>query len=131
MKTNCQNSHLSISFLLLGIGVGLGAFGADGLKSLVSTELLANWHTATLYLFIHSISMALISLSPVKSIFTDWAIRMYIGGIIIFCGDLYLYVLSGSKIFALIVPIGGTMFIIGHVLAFIGIRKNLSLNVTK
>ena len=45
-----QNRWIAIAALLAAVGVGLGAFGAHGLKDrLVDAGQLENWHTAVRY----------------------------------------------------------------------------------
>ena len=111
-------------FLVFGslnalIGVGLGAFGAHGLKAKVTTEMLAAWNTAVLYHLIHALGLLMIGilcqLLPgvplVRS--AGWAILV---GILFFSGSLYLMVLSNTRWLGMITPLGGCAFMVGWLL---------------
>lgn len=97
--------------LIAGIGVGLGAFGAHGLKARnVSQDNLQNWQTATLYLFIHAFGLMFNGVAPTTS---KVAMYLHLLGIFLFSGSLYTIVLTGNKWYGRITPIGGLAFIAG------------------
>ncbi len=47
----------SLGVPVLFLAVGLGAFGAHALKALLSTDALAQWHTAVHYQFYHGLGL--------------------------------------------------------------------------
>ena len=111
-------------FLLLGslnalIGVGLGAFGAHGLKTKVDPEMLTVWNTAVQYHLIHALGLLLIGilsqLMPAAPLIKNagWSILL---GILLFSGSLYALVLTGNKSLGIITPLGGVAFLIGWLL---------------
>ena len=111
-------------FIILGslnafIGVGLGAFGAHGLKSKVTPDMLTVWETAVLYHLIHALGLLLIGifcyLLPDTSLVrtSGWLLQ---AGIILFSGSLYALVLTGTKPLGIITPIGGVAFLSGWLL---------------
>ena len=111
-------------FLLLGslnafIGVALGAFGAHGLKSRTTPDLLAVWETAVLYHLIHALSLVLIGilcqLMPEAPLVRNAGWALFVG-IILFSGSLYALVLTGSKPLGIITPLGGVAFLLGWLL---------------
>lgn len=138
---------------ILALGVALGAFGAHGLKGRVSPELVAVWDTATLYHLVHALAALGLSLVGlvvgwlnlwVSDTSSESALRHSVQvarfprvlertavilscGTLLFSGSLYLYVLTGSKTFALITPLGGVFFIAGWlylaVASFLTARK--------
>ena len=112
------------TFIILGslnafIGVGLGAFGAHGLKSKVTPDMLTVWETAVLYHLIHALGLLLIGifcyLLPDTSLVrtSGWLLQ---AGIILFSGSLYALVLTGTKPLGIITPIGGVAFLSGWLL---------------
>ena len=111
-------------FVLLGslnalLGVGLGAFGAHGLKTRVAPEMLTVWETAVQYHLIHALGLLLIGifcqLMPEVSLvrIAGWSILI---GIVLFSGSLYALVLTGTKPLGIITPIGGVAFLVGWLL---------------
>lgn len=91
--------------------VALGAFGAHGLKSTISIEMLEIFKTGIFYQFVHTI--VLLILSVTNFIKGKISSILFLLGIILFSFSLYLYSTSGIKIFAMITPVGGVCFLIG------------------
>lgn len=111
-------------FVVLGslsafLGVGLGAFGAHGLKTKVTPEMLAVWQTGVLYHLVHALGLLLIGilchLMPETATARNagWAILL---GTVLFSGSLYLMVLTGIKPLGMITPFGGIAFLVGWLL---------------
>ncbi len=107
---------------ILGLaGVALGAFGAHGLKDILSAEMLGNYKTGIFYQLVHSVVILAIALSSKKE-FLKSALFFFIG-IILFSFSLYIYSYTQIKLFAIITPFGGVSFLIGWILLiFEGIR---------
>jgi len=101
--------------LLLGIGVLIGAFGAHGLKSLVTPEKLVTFETGVRYHFYHAFGILLLAFA--KPLFpnlkTEFTFNAFLVGILLFSFNCYFYVISGMKFFAMIVPIGGSLMAVG------------------
>jgi uncharacterized membrane protein YgdD (TMEM256/DUF423 family) len=96
------------------LAVGAGAFGAHGLKSILTPEYLAVFKIAADYQLIHGIGLILIGILSkdyASPYITVSAIFMFIG-IIFFSGSLYLLTLTGTKWLGAITPIGGLCFLI-------------------
>lgn len=101
---------------LLALAVLIGAFGAHGLKNMVTPEKLVTFETGVRYHFYHAFGLLLLGLfqlhSQTKLKVSHFA---FIAGILLFSFNCYFYVLSDVKVFAMIVPIGGIMFVVGWV----------------
>ena len=99
------------------LGVGLGAFGAHGLKGRVEESSIAIWQTAASYQMWHA--LALIAVAWVISEGTSTAARVsgiaFTLGVLLFSGSLYVLVLSGQKWLGAVTPLGGLAFIVGWV----------------
>jgi len=98
-------------------GVALGAFGAHGLRSNISSEMLSIYKTGILYHLIHSVAMLAVALFN-NSKFYKSAL-MFFTGIILFSFSLYLYAITGNTTFAIVTPVGGIFFLIGWLLIII------------
>jgi uncharacterized membrane protein YgdD (TMEM256/DUF423 family) len=112
--------------LLLALAVIIGAFGAHGLKALVTAERLVTFETGVRYHFYHAFGIlflaAFAQLNPgVKIQASFWA---FVVGILVFSFNCYLYVLTDIKVFAMVVPLGGVSFIIGWIALAVCAKKS-------
>lgn len=119
-------------FLILGaingfLAVALGAFGAHGLEGKLSEKALKTWDKAVNYQMFHTMALLItgLLLSKIQSGGMLWAGWMFLVGILLFSGTLYIYSTTGIKTFAMITPIGGVAFLIGWVLLGYAVMKYL------
>ena len=111
-------------FLFLGaisalVGVGMGAFGAHGLKAILSPEMLAVYQTGVTYQMWHALGLmgiALMRQQIPESKLLIWAGWLMFIGILVFSGSLYLLVLLDLKWLGMITPVGGVSFILSWLL---------------
>lgn len=112
-----HKSFLSIATILGAVTVALGAFGAHGLKSILSAESLATYETAVRYQWYHVFALAVTGILyqsfPHKT--TLRAGYFFIAGMILFSGSLYLLALAGPayRLLGAITPFGGLALITG------------------
>ena len=130
-----QKSYLKLSALLGALSVLLGAFGAHELKKVTTADVLATFHTGVSYQMFHAIALMGVGMlyKRYANSWILWAGRLFVFGVILFSGSLYLLVfLKASKGDGLgdlgfITPIGGLALIAGWICLFIGIpRKSYS-----
>ena len=96
------------------IAVLLGAFGAHGLEGKVSEKALAVWATANRYHFIHTLAFLALAVGEIQGLARTGAAKaLWALGLIFFSGGLYIYAVSGIKLFALIAPVGGLSYAAG------------------
>lgn len=107
------------NFLLLAAccaftGVGFGAFGAHGLKTLLSPQMMDVYKTAVTYQMWHALGLGLIAVfqqqSPDAKLLR-WAGWLMFAGILLFSGSLYLLAILNLKWLGMITPIGGVAFL--------------------
>jgi uncharacterized membrane protein YgdD (TMEM256/DUF423 family) len=93
------------------VGVGLGAFGAHGLRDVLERHgRVGTWETAVLYHLLHAVALLGVAyLRPVAR----WTTWLFCGGILIFSGTLYLLALTNLKWLGAITPVGGVLFLAG------------------
>lgn len=107
------------SSALFGLAaVGLGAFGSHGLRTIVTSDMLAVWRTGVEYQMFHTLAMLVLALAPAHAVsaLRRWSLRLWAIGICLFSGSLYAMVLSGSRVLGIITPIGGLCFMAGWLL---------------
>lgn len=114
------------------LSVALGAFGAHGLKQILSSEAIATFETGVRYQFYHTFALFLVAILykwyPNK--WTVWAGNSFLAGILLFCGSLYLLTALhtthtvGLRKVGLITPFGGLFFIAGWLLIIWAVIKN-------
>ena len=108
----------------------LGAFAAHGLKKILTAEDLQIFETAVRYQFYHVFALLAIGIKykefPAKLMV--WAGRLFIAGIIIFSGSLYLLCYVKYNQLPLnwvgaITPFGGVAFIAGWIMLLLAAVK--------
>jgi uncharacterized membrane protein YgdD (TMEM256/DUF423 family) len=112
-----ERTFFLIGAFFAGLAVALGAFGAHGLKNLVSPESIATWEKAVRYQMYHALALLLLAWAVNQwpdqlKLFTigGWA---FLAGVILFSGSLYLLVLTDLKWLGAITPFGGVAFVVG------------------
>ena len=98
------------------LAVAFGAFGAHALKSRLTEHTLGVYQTAVQYHFYHSLALlavGVIALSYPQTALLRSSGWLFVVGIVIFSGSLYLLSLSGLRWLGAITPLGGLAFIAG------------------
>ncbi|MGP9832663.1 DUF423 domain-containing protein [Marinobacter sp. NSM] len=101
------------------LAVMAGAFGAHGLRHMVSERGLEVFQTAVSYQMYHALVLVVASLMPALGLsqrLLGVACGFWLAGIVLFSGSLYLLVLSGHHWLGPVTPIGGVCFMIGWAL---------------
>jgi len=128
---NMNKMFLIIGAVLAGLSVVLGAFGAHGLKKLVNAETLDIYQTGVQYQMYHALALIAIGIlaDRVAVNFAGYAAFLFISGIFLFSGSLYL--ISSFRamnrtvpyFINFITPAGGLLFILGWIMLIIAIAK--------
>ena len=122
---------LKTAALLGALSVILGAFAAHKLKELLPPDTLAVFETAVRYQFYHVFALLAVGIlyANFPSAIMRWAGYLFIAGIILFSGSLYLLCflkysgVEGLSWVGVITPLGGAAFIGGWVMLFVAIWK--------
>ena len=130
-----STSWIILGSLLAALAVGMGAFGAHGLRAhLLSGDLpaaegqrlLETFETAARYQMYHALALVLVGLLAQHrdSRMFGAAGGLFLAGVVLFSGSLYALVLTRMKWLGAITPLGGLAFILGWVaLAIAAARK--------
>ena len=98
------------------LAVAFGAFGAHALKSRLDDYAMGVFETAVQYHFYHSLALlavGVMALSVPQTAMLKSSGWLFLVGILIFSGSLYLLSLSGVRWLGAITPLGGLAFIGG------------------
>lgn len=118
-----------IASLLAMLTIVMGAFGAHGLKSLISKDSLAVFQTGVTYQMYHALALLALALIPgleikkVKGVF-----RFFVFGTFFFSGSLYFLALKSVLPFSVsflapVTPVGGLLLILGWALLAYSVAK--------
>jgi uncharacterized membrane protein YgdD (TMEM256/DUF423 family) len=99
------------------LAVLFGAFAAHGLKGRLPADMLAVFDTGARYHLAHALAMGLSALAArgAAAKRANTAAALFLTGIVLFCGSLYLLAMTDITTFGLITPLGGVAFIAGWV----------------
>ena len=98
------------------LAVTFGAFGAHALRSRLDEHALGVYQTAVQYHFYHSLALlavGVIALSQPQTALLRSSGYLFVVGIVVFSGSLYLLSMSGMRWLGAITPLGGLAFIAG------------------
>ena len=98
------------------LSVALGAFGAHAFKAyLISHQHLGKYETAVQYQMYHALALLLVGILAMHLPKTDfsWIAILFLVGVFIFSGSLYVLCATGIRWMGAITPVGGTCFLLG------------------
>ena len=101
---------LAVAAVNGALAVAAGAFGAHGLEARLTPDMLAVFETGARYHMYHALAIGLAAIAGAR-----WAAGLFLGGIVLFSGSLYLLALSGMTALGMITPLGGGLFLAGWI----------------
>ncbi|MEH6357979.1 MAG: DUF423 domain-containing protein [Pseudomonadales bacterium] len=106
-----------VSGALAGLlAVLLGAFAAHGLREYLDIALLSTFKTGVQYQMYHALALVLIGVLahqyPGQRLLR-WSGILFVTGILLFSGSLYMLALTQISWFGPITPVGGLAFMAG------------------
>lgn len=98
-----------------GMAVAFGAFGAHGLRAMVTPEMLAVFETGVRYQMYHALALVAIGLAFARFqgravVAAAW---LFVAGTVLFSGSLYVLTLTGTRWWGAVTPLGGVAFLAG------------------
>lgn len=109
------------------LGVAYGAFGAHMLKPRLEADLFDIFQTAVQYQMYHAFALLAVGIlmrqigGGTQLAASGW---LFVAGILIFSGSLYVLSLSGIRTFGAITPIGGVAFIAGWMMLGLAVWRH-------
>ena len=139
---------------MCGLGVLIGAFGAHGLRDRLTPDMLAVFETGVryhltqdfclghprpsfttmcrsdqvIYPLAHALGLLAVAWAASRwpNAWTGSAGWLFVAGIVVFSGSLYLLAVTGVRWFGAITPIGGLCLIAGWVVLAVGALRGAS-----
>ena len=109
----------SIAALLGSLAILFGAFGAHGLKEILTESQLHTYQTATEYLMYHSLALlgiaAMWHQKPANK-GMGLAVLIMLLGVLLFAGSLYLLLFTSMGWLVWLTPLGGVLLALGWLL---------------
>src|ERR1022692_3381311 len=91
----------ALAAALLGLAVGIGAFGAHGLRGRLDDYSMGIYEKAVIYHFFHALGLLIVSILPrigaIPQSAGTWVCSLLLAGMILFSGSLYALALTGIK----------------------------------
>lgn len=100
-----------------GLSVAMGAFAAHGLARTLDARMLATFETGARYQMYHALAMGLAALAArgAAARRAGIAAMLFLAGILLFSGSLYLLALTGNVALGMVTPLGGLCLIAGWI----------------
>lgn len=126
MSTNKSSLWIQIASIFGFLGVATGAFGAHGLKELVTPERLEVFQTGSRYCLIHALALLMVGMMT-RSTLSPWGNRAgwaFTIGVTIFSGSLWTLVLTDTGWLGAITPFGGAAMLFGWLSLFLSANQH-------
>lgn len=113
-----------------GLGVALGAFGAHGLRSRLTPEMLAVFETGVRYQMYHALALLIVGAAmarvamPASVMLAGW---LFVVGTLLFSGSLYVLAVTGTRWWGAVTPLGGVAFLAGWLLLIIAAARAMTV----
>lgn len=110
------NLFISLASVSGLLAVAFGAFGAHALRGRLDDYAMGVFETAVQYHFYHSLALlavGVLALSQPQTALLKSSGWLFLLGLLVFSGSLYILSLTGIKWLGAITPLGGLAFIAG------------------
>lgn len=104
------------------LAVMLGAFGAHGLKQVLSGNALSTFEIGVRYQMYHALAILLVVVLS-DHLSAQWqrrALYCFLIGTLLFSGSLYLLSTTGMTVFGPVTPLGGVALMAGWICVIVG-----------
>lgn len=97
------------------VAVALGAFGAHALRSRLAPDLLVTFETGVRYHMYHALGLFACAWAYDRwgAAQCVWAAGLFVTGITLFSGSLYVLTLTGQRWWGAVTPFGGVTLLAG------------------
>jgi len=113
-----DRTFFALGSVLAFLGIAAGAFAAHGLNGHLTADQLDIWETDARYHMYQSLGLLGVAWATTRwpGGATTAAGWLFVAGVILFSGSLYLLAVTHVRVLGAITPIGGVCFLIGWAL---------------
>jgi uncharacterized membrane protein YgdD (TMEM256/DUF423 family) len=104
---------LGLGALAALVAVALGAFGAHALRDRLAPDALAVFEVGVRYHMYHALALLAVAAAHARWPAAAVAGWLFVAGIVVFSGSLYLLAWSGARWLGAVTPLGGLAFLAG------------------
>ena len=117
---NAERLFTLVASAVMALAVAAGAFGAHGLRDRLSPADLDIFETAVRYQMVHGLALLAVAWGVTRfpGAWIAAAGWLFVVGIVVFSGSLYLLVLTDTRWLGAVTPIGGVAMILGWIALF-------------
>jgi uncharacterized membrane protein YgdD (TMEM256/DUF423 family) len=113
-----ERTFFATGALLAGLAAAAGAFGAHALRDRLAPDMLAIFETAARYQMYHALALLAVAWATARwpessAVLAGW---LFVAGIVVFSGSLYVLAFTGVRWLGAITPLGGLCFLGGWAL---------------
>ena len=106
---------VTLGALFCAAGIGVGAFGAHGLESVLDERGHELWDMAGRYLIVGGFGLCLVGIVAHQRLvraFDNAGLTLFLGTLV-FCGTVAALALGGPRWLGAVTPVGGSLMILG------------------
>lgn len=112
-----ERVFMIVAAALAFTGVALGAFGAHGLEGRLAAGDLETFETGVRYQMYHALALVGVAWAHTRwpgggTVAAGW---LFVVGVLLFSGSLYVLVLTGRRWLGAVTPLGGLAFLAGWI----------------
>ncbi len=103
------------------LAVALGAFASHAMRARLPADHLRTFETAVTYQMYHALALMGVGLMVERfgSVLLSLAGWLFVVGILLFAGSLYMLAATRIRLFGMVTPFGGIAFIVGWLALFL------------
>lgn len=117
-------NYYFISTFSIALSIAIGAFGAHGLKNIISVASQATYLTGVRYQFYMSLGLLVLAvIQDIKKIDLSKYMFAIVIGTLIFSFNCYILALWGVKILGMVIPIGGSILVVSWFMVSLKLLK--------
>ncbi len=116
-----ESYFLELGGLFGALAVALGAFGSHALRARLPADQLRTFETGVTYQMYHALALVGVGLMVERfgSMLLSVAGWLYVIGILLFSGSLYMLAATRIRLFGIVTPFGGVAFVLGWLAVFL------------